>query len=58
MADALRKAWAAFRKAQLCGWPLDHLVMPHEQRPVPVSRPLALQWRSRESLRLARNFSL
>jgi hypothetical protein len=32
LGDALRQAWAAFRKAQMCHWPLDRLVMPHEQR--------------------------
>jgi hypothetical protein len=57
MGEALRQAWVAFRKARMCHWPLDHLVLPHEQvRAAQVRINPAYQ--SRESLRLIRQFAL
>jgi hypothetical protein len=54
MSEALRWAWAAFRLAQRCGWPLDRLTLPHERlSPPPPRKPL----RTISSGRLAWSFA-
>jgi hypothetical protein len=58
MADALRQAWAAFRKAQLCRWPLDHLIMPHEREPLNSSARLHPAYQTRDALRLSRLYAI
>jgi hypothetical protein len=58
MADALRKAWAAFRKARLCHWPLDQLIMPHERKPLNAPARIHPAYQTRDTLRLSRLFAI
>ncbi len=58
MGDALRQAWAAFRKAQICHWPLDHLVMPRERELLRLPARIHPAYQTRDALRLIRAFAL
>ncbi len=56
MTDAMKTAWAAFRRAQRNHWPTDHIMMPFEQIQLP--RPYFFQktLMTRQSGQLARSF--
>jgi hypothetical protein len=58
MSGALRQAWAAFRKAQLCHWPLDHLIMPHERESLSSPARIHPAYQTRDTLRLSRLFAI
>jgi hypothetical protein len=58
MSDALRQAWAAFRKARMCRRPLDHLIIPHEREALRSPARLDPAYQTRDSLRLSRLFAI
>jgi hypothetical protein len=57
MSDAMKAAWATFRRAQRFHWPLDRLVMPHEVvKTIRPSLPPRILY-TRESGRIAGSFA-
>jgi hypothetical protein len=57
MAEALKAAWAAFRRALRNRWPTHHITMPHEQTPPPAACVSSRRSFTRASGRLAWSFA-